>query len=283
MQKKSIIAVIVLGIIVSSCFRGWFLSEKEITRHYQNISSKPVSHVIENDSVKLHFVTFGADSLTPVLFIHGAPGSWDGYLNLLDDTTLQQHFQLISVDRLGYGESQKKGFSSPYSIENQANAIILALSANCSQQKAILLGRSYGVPIAAKIAADFPEKVQKLILLSPAIDPDKEKFWWFSPFGKMFFVRWFLPEKVNTATDEKYAHIDELRKLVNDWHKIQSEVTVMQGGNDWIIDTTNFTFAKKMLITKNAKFIFIPEANHFISTTNPELVKAEILNTNFKK
>jgi pimeloyl-ACP methyl ester carboxylesterase len=50
----------------------------------------------------------------------------------------------------------------------------------------------------------------------------------------------------------------------------------MVGGKDWIVDTTNFSFAKKMLIGKNAKFIFIPESGHLISSSRPDLVKKEI-------
>ena len=121
-----------------------------------------------------------------------------------------------------------------------------------------------------------PDKIEKIILLSPAIDPETEKFWWFSKLGKVFLVRWFLPERMNTATDEKYAHVKELKILKNDWKNIQSDVTVMAGGKDWIVDTTNFSFAKKMLIGKNAKFIFIPESGHLISSSRPDLVKKEI-------
>jgi pimeloyl-ACP methyl ester carboxylesterase len=253
------------------------MTNKELKFHYQNRLSKPFYHIVENDSVRLHYVTFGADTAQAVLFIHGAPGAWDGYLNLLDDSLLQHNFHLISVDRPGYGKSQKRIKKKSYSLEQQAKSIILALKSNHSHKKAIIIGRSYGAPVAAKIAALFPDKIEKIILLSPAIDPDTEKFWWFSKFGKVFLVRWFLPERMNTATDEKYAHTKELQILKNDWQKINSDVTVMVGGQDWIVDTTNFSFAKKMLIGKNAKFIFIPESGHLISNSRPDLVKKEII------
>ena len=267
-----------LSIIFASCFNRWILTEKELKNHYADRVSKPLFHLIENDSTKLYFATFGLDTAQPVLFVHGAPGSWDSYLNLLDDTLLQHNFHLISVDRPGYGKSQKRPKKKVYSLEEQAKSIIIALKSNHSNKKAIIIGRSYGAPVAAKLAAMYPDKIEKIVLLSPAIDPDTEKFWWFSNLGKLFLVRWFLPERMNTATDEKYAHIKELKILKNDWKKIQSDVTVMAGGKDWIVDTTNFSFAKKMLIGKNAKFIFIPESGHLISSSRPDLVKKEIFN-----
>jgi pimeloyl-ACP methyl ester carboxylesterase len=273
---KFVFIFLCLSVIFVSCFSRWILTEKELKIHYSEKVSKPLFHVIENDSTKLHFVTFGVDTAQPVLFVHGAPGSWDGYLNLLDDSLLQNNFHLISVDRPGYGKSQKRPKKKLYSLEEQAKSIILALKSNHSYKKAIVIGRSYGAPVAAKLAAMYPDKIEKIILLSPAIDPDTEKFWWFSKLGKVFLVRWFLPERMNTATDEKYAHVKELKILKNDWKNIQSDVTVMAGGKDWIVDTTNFSFAKKMLIGKNAKFIFIPESGHLISSSRPDLVKKEI-------
>jgi pimeloyl-ACP methyl ester carboxylesterase len=273
---KFIFLTVFFSVVLVSCFNRWIMTDKEIKQHYSNRLSKPFYHIIENDSIKLHYVTFGADTAQPVLFIHGAPGAWDGYLNLLDDSLLQHTFHLISVDRPGYGKSQKQPKKKVYSLEEQANAIILALKSNHSTKKAILVGRSYGAPVAAKIAALFPDKIEKTILLSPAIDPDTEKFWWFSKLGKVFLVRWFLPERMNTATDEKYAHIKELKILKNDWKNIKSKVTVMTGGQDWIVDTTNFSFAKKMLIGKNANFIFIPDSGHLISNSRPDLVKKEL-------
>lgn len=273
---KFVFIFLCLSVIFVSCFSRWILTEKELKIHYSEKVSKPLFHVIENDSTKLHFVTFGVDTAQPVLFVHGAPGSWDGYLNLLDDSLLQNNFHLISVDRPGYGKSQKRPKKKLYSLEEQAKSIILALKSNNSYKKAIVIGRSYGAPVAAKLAAMYPDKIEKIILLSPAIDPETEKFWWFSKLGKVFLVRWFLPERMNTATDEKYAHVKELKILKNDWKNIQSDVTVMAGGKDWIVDTTNFSFAKKMLIGKNAKFIFIPESGHLISSSRPDLVKKEI-------
>jgi len=277
-RPKLVFIFFSLSIIFASCFNRWILTEKELKNHYADRVSKPLFHFIENDSTKLYYATFGFDTAQPVLFVHGAPGSWDSYLNLLDDTLLQHNFHLISVDRPGYGKSQKRPKKKVYSLEEQAKSIILALKSNHSNKKAIIIGRSYGAPVAAKLAVMYPDKIEKIVLLSPAIDPDTEKFWWFSNLGKLFLVRWFLPERMNTATDEKYAHIKELKILKNDWKKIQSDVTVMAGGKDWIVDTTNFSFAKKMLIGKNAKFIFIPESGHLISSSRPDLVKKEIFN-----
>lgn len=237
-------------------------------------------HILDAENARLHYVSIGSKYNQPVLFIHGAPGNWTAYQNILGDKALQNNYQMISVDRLGYGSS-KKGKPKLASIEEQAQLIVRALESNVSGEKAIIIGRSYGAPIAAKIAADNPELVEKLLLISPVINPDKEKYFWFAYAAKHWVVSQFLPWDYNIATKEKFAHAAELRKMEKDWEKIESDVTVFQGGQDWISDIANFEYAKKQLKKLEKKershFVFLPKAGHAISETHPELVKQEIL------
>lgn len=252
----------------------------------RNIAHSPVIdvntnfHLVDAENARLHYVSIGSKYNPPVLFIHGAPDNWTAYENLLADKVLQNNFQLISVDRLGYGLS-RKGNPKLASIEEQARLIVKALESNVSGEKAIVIGRSYGAPIAAKIAADHPEVVEKLVLISPVINPDKEKYFWFAYAAKHWVVSKFLPSDFNVATKEKFAHAAELRKMEKDWEKIESDVTVFQGGQDWISDAANFTYAKQHLAVfgkkKKRSFVFLPEAGHSISESHPELVKQEIL------
>ena len=140
-----------------------------------------------------------------------------------------------------------------------------------------MLGSSYGAPIALEIAARHPEKFYHLFLLAAAIDPDKEKFWWFHKYIRGGPIHWFMPRFLRTATDEKFAHIRELRKLQLAWQQVSMPVTVIQGGSDHIIDPTNLDYAKKQLQGKQAEFIFIPEAGHLLRFRYSGLVKEVIL------
>ncbi len=270
-----------LGLGLSSCFRSWRKNDREIREHYAHRSVKPTFYTIQNDSISLFVATTGADTLPPLLLIHGAPGAWYGYLNMVDDTLLQQKYHIIAVDRLGYNHShyRKKRFVT--SIDTQARAAALALSLNHSRQKGVLLGRSFGAPIAAKIAILNPTRFNKLVMLAPAIDPAKEKFWWFSKPAKWWVVRMWLPHRINVASFEKFAHTKELEKLALDWPRLQVPTTVVQGGKDWIVDPSNLDYARLKLSKQNARFIFLPEAGHLISHSHPDLVR-ELVVTPFK-
>lgn len=265
-------------LLCSGCFSRFVMTKRELKKYYQQGHARPTFFTIENDSVQLYCATMGADTLPPLLLVHGAPGAWYGSRNFLEDVNLQQHYHIIAVDRPGYNKSRFKGRRKAVtSITTQAVAIHEAMRLNRSHKTGIIMGSSYGAPIAAKIAVLYPNNFHRLVMLAPAIDPDKEKFWWFHPYIRGGVVRWFLPRFLNVATDEKFAHVDELRQLLPDWSKLSIPVTVVQGGADDIVDPANFGFAKKQLQGKPAEFIYLPDASHLIRWRNPEVVRSILL------
>jgi pimeloyl-ACP methyl ester carboxylesterase len=277
---RSSLTIAFLTLLLTSCFSRYLISEKQVREHYAKRDIKPKIRIIKNDTLSLCIASVGADTLPMLLLIHGAPGSLWGYMNLMDDQDLQKHFHIVSVDRVGYGKSSLKMKNKRKyvtSIETQARALLPVFSLNHSDQKVTVLGRSYGAPIAAKMVSLVPEKVKELIMVSPVIDPDKEKFYWFSKWGRNALVQLFLPGAFNTATAEKYSHSDELKKLLPMWENLHIPTTVIQGGNDWIADPSNLDFAKKHIKSKRAQYIFLYNAGHMITYTHLEMIREMLL------
>lgn len=274
---RSILIVFIFATLLSSCFSSYIISAKQVRKHYASKEVKPSARIIENDTLTLSVASVGADTLPMLLLIHGAPGSLWGYMNLLDDADLQKQFHIVSVDRVGYGKSRLKRRKFVTSIEQQAKALLPVFALNKSDQKVVVLGRSYGAPIAAKLVSLIPQEVKELIMVSPVIDPEKEKFYWFSKWGRNSFVQLFLPGEFNTATAEKYSHAEELRKLLPVWQSLDVRTTVIQGGNDWIADPTNIDFAKRHIRSKKAQYIFLFNAGHMITHTHSDMIKEMLL------
>lgn len=272
-----LILLLFIGFGCSGCFTRFVMTEKELKTYYKD-KPKPNWFTVQNDSVKLFCATAGADTLPPLLLIHGAPGAWYGSRIFLEDSILQQHYHIIAVDRLGYNKSRfKNKRRSVPSITTQAIAIHEALRLNRSFKTGVVLGSSYGGPIAAKMSVLYPGSFHHLVMLAPAIDPAKEKFWWFNPWVHHGPLRWIMPRFVNHATDEKYAHVAELNKLLPDWKKINIPVTVVQGDADKIVDPANLDFAKQQLQGKQAEFLLLHNAGHLIRWQRPDIVRTILL------
>ncbi len=272
-----LIALLIVAIVLPGCIHDFLLSDSKVETHYSKKQRKPKFRLFEGKNGRhVHYAETGSDTLPLVFFIHGAPGAWHYYINYLDDSTLLEHAHMISVDRPGYGKSDYG--KSLTSIREQARLLHAIIVERSNNQPVILVGRSYGGPIAARIAMDYPADVHALVMLAPALDPAKEKFWWFSKPAKSSIVSWLLPDAVNVASEEKFSHVKELEEMLPLWDSVRAPSTVVVGSADNIVDTANFSFAKRKLRNaKSKKFIWIKDAPHNISDTQPALVREIIL------
>jgi pimeloyl-ACP methyl ester carboxylesterase len=73
----------------------------------------------------------------------------------------------------GYGYSEKPA-DAKYTIAEQAGAVIGLLD-RLGISKAIIVGASYGGAVAATIALDYPERVEKLVLVGAVTNDDPKK------------------------------------------------------------------------------------------------------------
>jgi pimeloyl-ACP methyl ester carboxylesterase len=271
--------LVLLGMIVmlgfNACFSRYIYTDREIEQHYANKQLKPEFSYTDTDGKKIFHAVSGDSSKPLLVLIHGTPGAWYGYMNMIDDSVLSSHFRILAMDRLGYFKSRNG--KSYVKVADQVEVIeALITKFKGPHKQYYLLGRSYGAPIAAAIAARNSESIAHLYMISPAMDPTTERFFWFSPLGKWFIFRWFLPKAINTATDEKYAHIHEMKQLQAVYPQIKCSTTVMTGSKDWIVDTTNFEYCQKVLVNAPAKFIKLPNNGHLITYESPQMMR-EIL------
>lgn len=257
---------------LNSCLQSFKMNDKTVLEYYAKNPPMPQFAYTDTLNRKIYYAHTDNSDKPLLLLIHGAPGAWFGYKEFFHDSLLLKKFQIIAPNRAGYNNSGEKELS----ITQQA-ILLKPLLSQKKYPQIIVLGRSYGAAIAAKLAADYPNLVDKLVLVAPACDPAKEKFWWFSKPVNSKFVRFFLPKYVNRASDEKFAHQDELRKLLPDWQKIKCPVTILQGGKDWIIDPSNGHFVDSVLTNAPKKFIYLPENGHLITSERYELVREILL------
>jgi len=98
----------------------------------------------------------------PLILIHGFGSSKEGW-KLAQVGPLSEHFKVIIIDNRGAGKSDRP--DEPYLMEMFAQDI-KELMDHLNIQKAHILGGSLGGMIAQVFALNYPEKVDKLILIN---------------------------------------------------------------------------------------------------------------------
>ncbi len=123
------------------------------------------------DGVRLHYQEAGDEDAPPIILIHGFISSnliWSHILLPLANAG----FRVIAPDLPGYGYSDKPR-EARYTIDEQAR-VVTRLMDKLGIQTATIVGASYGGAIAATLALDYPERVEKLVLVG-AVSNDEAK------------------------------------------------------------------------------------------------------------
>src|SRR5678816_1466979 len=117
---------------------------------------------IDVDGVRVHYQEAGDPRAPALVLIHGFASStlvWSKVFLKLSEAG----YRVIAVDMLGYGYSAKPR-NGEYTIAGQAKLLTRLLEA-LGIPHAIFVGSSYGGAVAAKCALDYPDRVEKLILV----------------------------------------------------------------------------------------------------------------------
>jgi len=252
------------------------------------VSNKELNEILENEpkiesqiikvgkrqKIRLVKTIIHPDSLS-IVFIHGAPGGTTDFLSYHKDARLNQNYNIISYDRPGYGKSNTGRRTARLSYQAKSlNTLLDSLQLS----KVLLVAHSFGGPVALQFAHDFPEKTHGLVLAAVAIDPDNEKFFWFSKFGRGWF-RWLLPKSLKSTGREKYTHVKELTKLSEKLININTKICAIHGTKDEVVPFINLEFAGKKLINSDLELVGIKGGNHFITYNQYHLVVQKMLKT----
>lgn len=224
---------------------------------------------------RLRYVEIGQDSLPLIVFVHGAPSSSAFWRDLLRDSILLSEAKLMAVDRPGYGYS---GFGRAVTnVAKQAAMIAEVIREKRDDHETIVLhGSSYGGTVVARLAMDFPELMDGILLQSASLAPGEEKTYWISYPTSHWALKWLVPGPLRVANAEKLSHRKQLESMAPLWDSIKTASIVLHGLADELIYPVNANYAKERL--QNASFLevnFVEESGHdLLWTGRPLLIKS---------
>ena len=230
---------------------------------------RPVEMNVQVGDRTLHYLQMDGAHVAPrIVFIHGSPGDWKAYAKYLVHPDLQPYVPLIVVDRPGYGGSGA-GQMVP-SLTEQAR--LLAPLLDDPQGPAIVVGHSLGRPIAVMLAMDYPDKVRGVVTIAGSDAPEFERASWYNALAGWRVVQWVLPRELTDSNRELINLEADLRAMESGWKTLRAPVTVIQGGQDDLVDPREADYVDAQLAGKPHHIIRVPDAGHFVIWRRMDLV-----------
>ena len=119
-----------------------------------------VERSIEVDGERIHLVERGSGP--PLLLVHGFPSNATAWSMVMD--RLEPHFAMVAPDMVGFGQSTRRP-RRPLGGEDYAIRLAGLLDA-LGLEHVDVAGLSWGGSVAQRLAARYPERVDRLVLVA---------------------------------------------------------------------------------------------------------------------
>jgi esterase len=126
---------------------------------------------INSGDVSLFYRAFGAPGRTPILILHGS-NYYDSYDWIGVATALAGDREVVTPDRRGWGESTwspSKDYSRDAMLDDMLAVINLF-----RWDKPIIIGHSGAGPVIISYAANFPDRISKLVIVDSQMNRDED-------------------------------------------------------------------------------------------------------------
>jgi pimeloyl-ACP methyl ester carboxylesterase len=205
-----------------------------------------------------------------IVVVTGAP-SWAEYWSSALATVGPER-EMVVVDRPGFGASQPSEAVTDISIQAQALAPLLDAAPG---QKVLLVGQSYGAAIATLMAADQPDRVDALVLLSGLFGDMGPTASSLVELGRR--IHGVIPHDLRNAITEVLAQPPQLAVVREALRRLTMPIHIIHGDeDDFAPITAAQALADDLADMPNVIFTSVPHANHFLNEGPPERVLAPL-------
>ena len=182
MKKRYWIAAASVAAVAASVAAKLFLrpGDVEWDKNRDVVFNADYSRFTEVDGVRVHYQEAGQSDAPAMILIHGFAASNLVWSKVLLEIA-ENGFRVIAPDLLGYGYSDKPR-QFDYTILRQAEMVV-SLMKQLGIERGVVVGSSYGGAIAATIALDHPELVEKLILIGAVTNNKPTRYLLMRLFG----------------------------------------------------------------------------------------------------
>jgi len=216
---------------------------------------------IEVGGAQVAYAVSGAGP--PVVLVHGLGGSGRWWRRNVP--ALARSFQVYVVDLVGFGRSRNGG---PFALAT-AEATMLAWLDALRIERTAFIGHSLGGRIVAEVAAMAPGRVSRLVLVSPAIFPDRRRLAtsavdlarsWRHTGPDFLPVMAFDTLRANPIAYLRAAHELLTTDAESQLGRIVAPTLLVWGERDLVVPPVIGARLNRMLAT--AEFVVLPDTGH---------------------
>ena len=253
-------------------------------------SVRPPGAIVDVDGVPIHYIERGSGPAAAVL-IHGFLGHTYSFRYLIPELAKDRRVVAVDLKGSGYSSRPEKG---DYSLTEQAR-LVIRLMDKLGIDRASFVGHSLGGEVAMRLAANWPERVEKLVLAAsvsgdripslPVTPLIKPILWLIGRlFGRRIFRRQFYdPRKATKEVLEAYrrplrikgtGHAvyqtlrDMGREKAVESSRITAPVLILWASSERILPRWVLSRLRKRF--PQAKVVAIERAGHLLLEEQPE-------------
>jgi epoxide hydrolase 4 len=143
---------------------------------------------IATSGISLHVAQAGPDSGPLAILLHGFPEFWYGWKKHIP-ALAAAGFRVWAPDQRGYNTSDKPRSVRDYSLDTLAADVVGLIDA-AGRERAILVGHDWGAAVAWLFANNYPERLDKLVIINVPHPLVLRRLLWTNP--RQLMRSWYM-------------------------------------------------------------------------------------------
>lgn len=255
-----------LPILLSGCFgRDVITAEREHVDRLINNNDHISHHYLLIQGNTLHYAANGDPKKPALIIVHGTPGDWQQYARYLLNEQLLEQFYVVVIDRPGWGKSTLASPSNIASFAEQSviiSGLVKELRQNSDNQAVILMGHSLGASLIPRVAMDYPELIDGLLIFAGTIDPQLTSPRWFNYAARLPVINAMIGDAFQRSNKEIFALKTDITAMTERWLEIDAHIIAVQGDDDGLVYPKNSDYIEAQFNPVLTQVIRLKDEGH---------------------
>jgi len=249
-------------------------SEKKVLRNLNEQNIFPNFKLITyQDSLLIRAITVGDSTKPALLLIHGSPGDWSAWENIITNDSVRAAFYIVAVDRAGFGETTVPALDN---LHDQAEVIWRVLEDEDITDNITMAGHSYGGAVVEQLLIEHAGAFKLAVLVAPTLSPELMQPRWYNKVARWKLVNYIISSDLKASNIEMLGLPASLKQNEEAIPSIEIPIVYIQGKKDVLVNHETVDYFHK-LKPDGVKYVIIDDMNHFTPWSDPYLITDAIL------